>query len=44
MACCESLEQAGRLVEQFETLGLARQYETTIARFDSQGAVLRVIE
>jgi len=44
MACCESLQQAGRLVEQFETLGLARQYETTIARFDSQGAVLRVIE
>lgn len=43
MACCESLEAAGALVEQFETLGLSRQYETIIARFDSQGAVLREI-
>ena len=44
MACCESIDQAGRIIEQFETLGLAKQYEATIGRFDSQGAVLRVIE
>jgi len=41
MACCESLEAAGLLMEQFETLELTRQYETVIARFDAQGAVLR---
>lgn len=44
MACCESLEEAGALVEKFDQLGLAKQYESIIARFDSQGAVLRVIE
>ena len=44
MACCESLEAAGALVEKFEALKLTQQYETIIARFDTQGAVLRVIE
>ncbi|MFN6189814.1 MAG: hypothetical protein ACK54F_01780 [Planctomycetia bacterium] len=44
MACCESLDAAGELVEKLDTLGLSKQYEAIIARFDSQGAVLRVIE
>lgn len=44
MACCESLEEAGRLVEQLETLGLADHHDLVIARFDTQGAVLRVVE
>jgi predicted sugar kinase len=44
MACCESLDVAGEIVEKLDTLGLSKQYETIIARFDSQGAVLRVIE
>jgi predicted sugar kinase len=44
MACCESLDAAGELVERLDSLGLSTQYETIIARFDSQGAVLRVIE
>ncbi|MFN9273971.1 MAG: hypothetical protein ACK6DO_13230, partial [Planctomycetia bacterium] len=44
MACCESLDAAGELVEKLDTLGLSKQYEAIIARFDSQGAVLRVID
>jgi predicted sugar kinase len=44
MACCESLDAAGELVERLDALGLSKQYEMIIARFDSQGAVLRVIE
>lgn len=44
MACCESLEAAGLLVERFEALKLLPQYEPVVARFDSQGAVLRVVE
>jgi predicted sugar kinase len=44
LACCESLEAAGALVEHFDTLGLTRQYDATIARFDTQGAALREIE
>ena len=44
MACCESLESAGRLVEQLERLELAGHHEIVIARFDGQGATLRVIE
>jgi beta-ribofuranosylaminobenzene 5'-phosphate synthase len=44
MACCESLEDAGSLVEQLETLGLAEHHDLVIARFDTQGAVLRVVE
>ncbi len=44
MACCESLGEAGVLVEKLDSLELLRQYETIIARFETQGAVLRVIE
>lgn len=44
MACCESLDAAGILLERFESLGLLPQYEPIIAKFDSQGAVLRVVE
>ena len=44
MACCESLEAAGRLVERFDALKLLPQYEPVIARFDAQGATLRVVE
>lgn len=44
MACCESLDSAGALVERFDGLGLLPQYEPVIARFDSQGAVLQVAE
>jgi beta-ribofuranosylaminobenzene 5'-phosphate synthase len=44
MACCESLDAAGALVEQLDALGLSNQYEAIIARYDSQGAVLRVLE
>jgi len=44
MACCESLAAAGALVEKLEKLKLTQQYEPIIARFDSQGAVLRVLE
>lgn len=44
LACCESLEAAGELIEHFDTLGLTRQYDATIARFDTQGAALREIE
>jgi predicted sugar kinase len=43
MACCESLDAAGTLVEKLESLNLTRQYEAIIARYDSQGAVLRSI-
>jgi predicted sugar kinase len=44
MACCESLEAAGRLVERFDALKLLPQYEPIIARFDAQGATLRILE
>jgi predicted sugar kinase len=44
MACCESLEAAGHLVERFDALKLLPQYEPVIARFDAQGATLRVVE
>ncbi len=44
MACCESLEKAGALVDRLESLGLSDHHDIVIARFDSQGAVLRVIE
>ena len=44
MACCESLEAAGALVERFDALELLPQYEPIIARFDVQGATLRVLE
>jgi len=44
MAVCESLAAAGTVVEQFEALGLTGQFELSIAKFDSDGAVLRVVE
>ena len=44
MACCPTLENAGDLVEALDRLGLARHHEIVIARFDSQGAVLREVE
>lgn len=44
MACCESLEAAGLLVERFDALKLLPQYEPVIAKFDAQGATLRVVE
>lgn len=44
MACCETLDKAGGLVERLESLGLGRHHEMVITKFDAQGAVLRVIE
>lgn len=44
MACCESLEKAGELVDRLESLGMGRHHDIVIARFDGQGAVLRVTE
>ncbi len=44
MTCCESLDAAGALVERLDALKLLPQYEPVIARFDSQGATLRVVE
>jgi predicted sugar kinase len=41
MACCESLEQAGTIVDQLESLSMHEHYEMFIAKFDTQGAVLR---
>jgi predicted sugar kinase len=41
MACCRSLDAAAALCERLESLGLGQQYETTIAQFDTEGAVLR---
>ena len=43
MACCETLESAGQLVEALEGLGLAAHHDIVIARFDSQGASLREV-
>jgi beta-ribofuranosylaminobenzene 5'-phosphate synthase len=43
MACCESEETAETLVERFQASDLARQYDTLIVRFDSQGALVRPI-
>ena len=44
MACCESLEAAGALVDHLERLRLTSLHEVVIAKFDSQGATLRVLE
>ncbi|MBM4021446.1 MAG: hypothetical protein FJ284_04240 [Planctomycetes bacterium] len=41
MACCPSLAAAGDLAASLDRLGLARHHDIVIARFDSQGAVLR---
>ena len=43
MACCESDEAADALVARFAATDLARQYDTQIARFDAEGAVVREI-
>ena len=43
MACCASLAAAEQLVERFAEAGLTRHYDTLIAGFDNQGAVLREI-
>ena len=43
MACCESLEAAGTLVETLDKLGLSAHHEMIVARFDTQGAALRVL-
>lgn len=44
MACCESLEKAGGLIDRLEALGLDEHHDMVIARFDNEGASLRVIE
>jgi predicted sugar kinase len=44
IACCPSLDKAGALAETLDRLGLSQHHDITIARFDSQGAVLRAIE
>jgi predicted sugar kinase len=44
MACCETLEAAGQLVDALEGLGLGKHHDIAIARFDSQGASLRVVD
>ena len=44
IAVCDSLASAGLVVEQFEALGLTGQFELSIAKFDGDGAVLRVVE
>jgi len=43
MACCPSLEAAGELAEALDRLGLAKHHDIVIAKFDTQGAVLREI-
>lgn len=43
MACCPSLEAAGKLIETLDQLGLSSHHDIVIARFDTQGAVLREI-
>ena len=43
MACCPSLEAAGELVEALERLGLAKHHDVVIAKFDTQGALLREV-
>jgi beta-ribofuranosylaminobenzene 5'-phosphate synthase len=44
VACCESLEAAGTLLDRLESLGMASHHEMTIARFDDTGAALQVLE
>jgi hypothetical protein len=43
MACCESLESAGTLVDTLDRLGLSAHHDLIVARFDTQGAALRVV-
>jgi beta-ribofuranosylaminobenzene 5'-phosphate synthase len=44
IVCCESLDQAGALLERLDALGLGRHHDMVIAQFDSQGAALRVVQ
>lgn len=44
MACCESVAAAGTLLNVIERLGLTEHHDVVVARFDSQGAVLREME
>lgn len=44
MAVCETLDKAGGLVDRLESLGMGKHHDMVIAKFDAQGAVLRVIE
>ena len=44
MACCQSVDAAGWVLEQFERDGLGAEHDVAVAEFDSQGAVLRVID
>jgi beta-ribofuranosylaminobenzene 5'-phosphate synthase len=43
VACCESLEAAGELVDRLDHLALGDHHDILISRFDTQGASLRVI-
>jgi predicted sugar kinase len=44
MACCESLAAAADLVDRLDQLGLAEHHDIVIARFDTQGASLRIVD
>lgn len=44
VACCDSLEAAGTLLDRLESLGMASHHDMTIARFDDAGAALQVLE
>jgi beta-ribofuranosylaminobenzene 5'-phosphate synthase len=44
VACCESLEAAGTLLDRLESLGMSKHHDMTIARFDVDGATLQVLE
>jgi len=44
VACCESLDAAGTLLDRLESLGISKHHDMTIARFDVDGASLQVIE
>jgi len=43
MGCCKTLEQAGDVLEQLERLKIRDQFDACIARFDNDGASIRVI-
>ncbi len=43
VACCESLDAAGELVDRLDQLALGDHHDIMIARFDTHGASLRVI-
>lgn len=43
MGCCKTLEQAGEVLEQLDRLKIRDQFDTWIARFDNDGASVRVV-